>query len=310
MRVTILDRTEGGGILVDGTSLDHNSGVVLLEYDQLQPGHEYVIRYDLYDKEIVANAEDLTEMAVSGTGLVCKLPFVTQELLILDKSLAKHRVQEYNRIGEKDAKDLQTQGLDCGFDHLNNTKDSEYGEDGVFCELQTYTYNAPYNTNTGHGKVNLIYEHAFSVRGAKNELITYWYEMLIGINFMASSSLKIVLARNDQDFDENDPYKCLYDRSCILATLSQKNQLKIDVILTSGLYKLLFIDEETNQMRRFLSQDASLTKRPFTFKLTSYPVLQNEERYVSCRFNLLPRVNCGFMYMENDFIQNRFIDGK
>jgi len=31
--VTILDRTEGGGILVDGTSLDHNSGVVLLEYD-------------------------------------------------------------------------------------------------------------------------------------------------------------------------------------------------------------------------------------------------------------------------------------
>lgn len=91
MRVTLLDRSQGGGILVDGTSLDYNSGVVILEFDHLQSGHEYVIRYDLYDKEVVTTAADIATTSQSMTGVACKLAFVTQELLILDRKLAAHR---------------------------------------------------------------------------------------------------------------------------------------------------------------------------------------------------------------------------
>jgi len=68
-----------------------------------------------------------------------------------------------------------------------------------------------------------IYEHPFKVRGAKDELITYWYQMLIGVNFMVSSGFKVILTRNDLEFDKNNPYACLYDKSCAMATMSEKN---------------------------------------------------------------------------------------
>jgi hypothetical protein len=117
--------------------------------------------------------------------------------MIIDKRLAQHRIAEYNRRGDSKAIDLEKQGLDCKFDHFNNTLDADYGEDGVFCEEKTYLYKSTYSTSADHGRFNVIYEHAFALRGAKNELITYWYEMLIGINFLASSSLKVMIARND-----------------------------------------------------------------------------------------------------------------
>ena len=55
-------------------------------------------------------------------------------------------------------------------------------------------------------KYKLLHEQEFTVRGAKGELITYWYEMLIGLNFMVSSSLKVQLSRRDRDFDEENPF--------------------------------------------------------------------------------------------------------
>ena len=50
-------------------------------------------------------------------------------------------------------------------------------------------------------RYRVVYEHEFDVRGTKGELITYWYEMLIGINFLVSSSLKVMLTRNDKQFE-------------------------------------------------------------------------------------------------------------
>ena len=116
----------------------------------------------------------------------------------------------------------------------------------------------------------MIYEHPFSVRGTHNSLITYWYELLLGFNFLASSHLKVLLVPDsgNKDKEEEDVEKCLLDKSCVQATLASKNMLKIDVILTSGKYRLVFMDEEQSG---YIS--ANLKEKPFTFKLTSYPVL-------------------------------------
>lgn len=103
-----------------------------------------------------------------------------------------------------------------------------YGEDGVFCDPKLYTYQTTSSTTlktyadreAADKQYRVIYEHPFSVRGAKNELITYWYEMLVNINFMVSSSLKVLLTRNDKEFDIEDPFSCMYDKSCTVATMS------------------------------------------------------------------------------------------
>ena len=47
--------------------------------------------------------------------------------------------------------------------------------------------------------------------------------MLVDINFMVSSSLKVLLTRNDKEFEVDDPFSCMYDKSCAVATMSQKN---------------------------------------------------------------------------------------
>lgn len=144
-----------------------------------------------------------------------------------------------------------------------------------------------------------LYEHSFTVRGAKNELVTYWYEMLIGYNFMVGSGIKVLISRKDQDFENSDnPFSCLYDSSCDLASMNNKNELILDVMLTSGEYKLTFFEEQSTEVRKFIQQEAGLVNIPFTFKMRSYPVLQNEER-----------VNCPYMFLEKDFIQNKFIEG-
>ncbi len=74
MRVTLLTNE---GILVDATSIDNNEGAVLLDYDKLQEGTEYTIRYDLYDKELVKN-DDIAEETFTTSNTYCKLPFITQ----------------------------------------------------------------------------------------------------------------------------------------------------------------------------------------------------------------------------------------
>lgn len=49
MRVTLLDYDDHS-ILVDGTSIDDNEGMVLLEYHKLEAGKSYIIKYDFFEK--------------------------------------------------------------------------------------------------------------------------------------------------------------------------------------------------------------------------------------------------------------------
>jgi hypothetical protein len=109
-------------------------------------------------------------------------------------------------------------------------------------------------------------------------MVSYWYEMTIGFNFLVSSGLKVFLTQGDAEIDQEDPYSCLYDKQCVLASLSDKGVLKVDAIITSGQYKLSFFELANSELRTFLVEDSGLSEKPITFKLTSYPVLQNEER--------------------------------
>jgi hypothetical protein len=90
MRVTILE-TKSGSIIVDATSLDNDQGYINLESEKIEAGIEYTLRYDLYDKELVSN-DDMPMLSRSSTNTRCKLPFITQELIIIDKRLLKHRL--------------------------------------------------------------------------------------------------------------------------------------------------------------------------------------------------------------------------
>lgn len=84
----------------------------------------------------------------------------------------------------------------------------------------------------------------FTIRGAKNELITYSYDMTVGYNFMVGSGMRVLLSRNDIDVDDAESaFKCLYDKTCTLAYMSNKNELRFELILTSGEYKLTFFDQ-------------------------------------------------------------------
>jgi hypothetical protein len=147
-------------------------------------------------------------------------------------------------------------GITCDFSKFNNTLDSDFGEDGVFCEPQVYTYQT--KGSRSNQDLVQVYEHPFQVRGTKGELITYWYEIVIGVNFMVSSGIKVLLSRNDHTFDKENPYICLFDKSCVEATLSSKSQLKLDLILTSGLYKLTIFEYEDPAIRRFITEEAGL----------------------------------------------------
>ena len=121
-----------------------------------------------------------------------------------------------------------------------------------------------------------LYEKDFVVRGAHDDLISYWYEMTIGYNFLVGHGIKVLLSRTDIDVDilkNDDPFTCLYDRSCVLALMSNKNELKLDLILTSGQYRLTFFEQQSVEMRKFFTDDAGLQNVPITFKLSSYPVI-------------------------------------
>jgi hypothetical protein len=237
MRVSLID-AENGFILADGSSIDDNEGVVRLEYNKMEDQKEYYVKYEFFDKQLTTNNE-IHEVSFSLSNSQCKMPFITQELLVQDLKLVKSRIAKFNNSPSQHGSPLSE--FKCDFDYFNNTWDNDFGEMGVFCERTTYTYP---NKPTPNELVKL-YEHSFKVRGNKNELVTYWYEMMIGYNFMVGSGLKVLLTRTDLNIEltEEDPFACLYDRSCVLASMSNKNEIKIDVILTSGEYTLTFFDQ-------------------------------------------------------------------
>ena len=139
MRVSLVN--EKDGIIVDGTSIDNDEGAVLLSFDSLVEDKEYIIRYDLYDREISAGA---TQTLTGGNthGIRCRLPFITQQLMIVDKRLVQHRVTQYTKREDKNI-DLQAKGLHCDFEALkqNSTLFNLFEmEAGVYCAMQDYHY--------------------------------------------------------------------------------------------------------------------------------------------------------------------------
>lgn len=72
MRVSLMEGDElYGNIVADGTSID-DDGTITLIYSNVQVNKEYVIRYDLYDKEIKANSRN--RETKKGE---CPLPYIT-----------------------------------------------------------------------------------------------------------------------------------------------------------------------------------------------------------------------------------------
>ena len=97
-----------------------------------------------------------------------------------------------------------------------------------------------------------------------------------------------------------DPLSCLYDHQCIESSQIGKNELNIDVILTSGEYEIIIFDQQENDVRSWLTSDVGLKNVPFSFELTATPIVQNEER-VMCSDKF---------YLLDTFIQHRFLDGR
>jgi hypothetical protein len=151
-------------------------------------------------------------------------------------------------------------GILCPIDYtLNNTANGPYGEDGISCEEKVYLYpSKPKPESHLYHNLDLLYEHNFEVRGYNDQMISYWYEMTIGFNFLVSSGLKVFLSQGGHEIDHQDPYKCLYDKQCVLASLSDKGVLKVDAIITSGEYKLSFFELTNIELRNFLVEDSGL----------------------------------------------------
>ena len=54
--------------------------------------------------------------------------------------------------------------------------------------------------------------------------------------------------------------------------LSEKGQLMIEAILTTGNYRIIMIDSEDKPIKRLLKDESGLIKKPFEVKLTATPV--------------------------------------
>ena len=136
----------------------------------------------------------------------------------------------------------------CDFKTLDNVKmDKIKGERGLYCSRLEYNYNLE-STN----QLTTVLEKRFEVVGAENEAVTYLFDLTLGFDFVTTGQLKALVRRVDHgDSSEYsyDPLKCLYDHSCFEAELIAKNQLSINVILTTGKYELIVFDMMHNQVR-------------------------------------------------------------
>lgn len=157
--------------------------------------------------------------------------------------MVRFRVSKYKN--EKEQESTALENLDCNFGKFKNEMDSNFGEDGIFCSRKLYTYDLSL-------RYNKPYTKQFSVRGSKDLPVTYWFQLNIGYNFLTSSGLKVFLTRTDVDHSDLGTLECLYDKSCVEATMSAKNELKIDVFLTTGRYKLTIYDDQKKEFSDFL----------------------------------------------------------
>lgn len=191
---------------------------------------------------------------------------------------------------------------DCDLSLLDNRKtDVERGENGLYCGRQSYSYSL---AGESAQDLNTIFEKKFTVAGAAKEGLTVLFDLTLAFDFAASAQLKALIRRVDPGHVDAeyvyDPLSCLYEHSCVESVQSGKNELNINAILTSGAYELIIFDQQENAVRRWLTEEAGLSRVPFAVELQATPVVQNEER-----------VMCGDkLYLTETFIQNKFIDGR
>ena len=70
-----------------------------IDVPSLPTGKEYALKYEFYSKEVLRKGDSLSmeEDSVSTNDplVQCNLPFFTQELSLVDRSILKKRVRKY-----------------------------------------------------------------------------------------------------------------------------------------------------------------------------------------------------------------------
>ena len=170
-----------------------------------------------------------------------------QELTITSKDLIKERANLYAHPQAGIIDTVHGRGIEhpiselphmCNFAQLDNHSiDKVKGEQGVYCSRLEYNYELRADSH------QTLVEQKFTVRGAEDEHVTYLFDMNIDYEFFASARLTALVRRIDGvaaagDYTY-DPLKCLLDHHCAEAELIGKNQLSLDVILTTGEYELI-----------------------------------------------------------------------
>lgn len=69
-------------------------------------------------------------------------------------------------------------------------------------------------------------------------------------------------------------------------------------MITSGEYLLEFYDHGDETFNKWLVDELELKKVPFSLTVNTLPIFQNEVRD-----------HCPFMYLMEEFIQKKYIDG-
>lgn len=144
MKVTVIEE-DGGKVIVDGSTEDHDERSVHLDSVALSNTTAYLIKYEFFEKNAkVSNHDDRIISASHMGASACSRPFVVAELVIQSKKLIQRRVSDYakkerssHHVPEEDISELH-----CDFSALDNSKaDTQHGEKGLYCTRGAYTYS-------------------------------------------------------------------------------------------------------------------------------------------------------------------------
>lgn len=86
MRVTLLEE-DGGKVLIDGSSEDHDERSVQLDSISLTPTQAYVLKYEFFQKNSGTGVEERSISSAHMGATACSRPFVVAELVITSKKL-------------------------------------------------------------------------------------------------------------------------------------------------------------------------------------------------------------------------------
>lgn len=244
MRVSVIEE-ESKRVIVDGSTEDADERNIHLDSIHLSSKHTYIIQYEFFEKSPVRGSFVKRTIAGSHMGSIgCSKPFVVQELVIISKELLRTRAKQHLAHLDKYEHDISQLPVKCDLKMLDNTNiDLQRGENGLYCQREHYHYSL---AGESPQDLNTIYEKRFKVAGSQNEPLTVLFDLTLSFDFATSAQIKALIRRVDPGHGDTeyiyDPLSCLYDHSCIESSQIGKNELNIDVILTSGEYELIIFD--------------------------------------------------------------------